>query len=359
LPAECVVPCGIPVCGGFSSVSPDEAPALRERFGLERDGPLVLAVSHGLGPELLAGALLQLSLCAERAAPGSSRPGGRCGETGFLFDVARDDEGAELLRRRAGLYGVRAQMFGKVDEAAQLWGACSLVVARPHVYVEQRALALRLPLIALEPGEGAELEAARVWAGRQIGRCATRVSTLAAELELALAPGWLAAARQRIGEVSRRSAATDVARLVAQVRADAERVLAEARARAPQPSVAATPEPARRGPLEAIGEAESHRGTPAELDAATEEAQRLVTEHQLEVARWSRRAELAAERGEQELEAVARRRLEQQQRAMHAALAELARLAELRRGRDTRAVEQDFRKLELDEALAALKRKLE
>jgi UDP-N-acetylglucosamine:LPS N-acetylglucosamine transferase len=349
LPEECLVPCGIPVCGGFS-VAPDEKEELRRRFGLPLDRPVVLVVTDGLRSDELTGALFQLSMVSERAS--------------LLFDVARDDEGGEVLRRRASLYGVQAQMFGKVEEAGHLWAASDLVVARPHSYIEQRALALRLPLVCL-PGDDDERETAQIWLRRRVGRAVEQLATLAAEVEMQMAPAALLAARQTIGEISRRSATTELARLVAQVRADAEHVLAEARRRSkPVPAPAAEP-PARRGPLEAIGASpsESQPTKLEDLHAAEAEVGRQVLEHQQEAERWHRRSQLAADRGEEELRVEAERTVQRHQEAMHHALAELARLAERRQGLHTAGssprTDRAFRKLEVEEALAALKREMD
>jgi hypothetical protein len=323
---------------------------LRTHFGFSASVPVVLTVCDGLEPEVLSGALFQLGMIGERAT--------------LLFDVARHETAADLLRRRAGLYGVRAQIFGKVNDAPQLWAASTIVVARPHDYVEQRALALRLPLCALAFGRE-EQETGRIWVERGIGRVATSVATLGAELELLLEPAGLARAQQKIGAISKRSAALEIARLVAQVRADSERVLGEVRVRE-TPSTPEAEAPSRSGPLEAIGlesEPPPLRESQSELEAAEAEANGLVREHHEQADRWQARVELARQKGEPELGAEAERRAERHRSAMHRALAELARIADRRRAlgvppaADGR-VERSFRELEVEEALAALKRKL-
>jgi hypothetical protein len=350
LPAEILVPCGIPVCGGFSSVPPEEREAHRRRFGLPTDRPVVLCVTHGLGEETLTGALFQLSMIGERAT--------------LLFDVARDEDGAELLRRRAGLYDLAAHMFGKVEEGALLWGASDVVLARPHLYVEARALALRLPLVTLLPDEDEERATAAAWSARGIGRTVESLSTLAAELELQLAPAAVASARQAMTEVSRRSAAAEVARFIAQVRAQSEQILNESRQRvtAPPPEPAPAAEPGTKGPLEPIGVSRAG-GAPveslADLEAAEAEANRQVTEHQQEMERWSKRAALAEAKGDRELQTFAKKEVERQQEAMHRALAELGKVGERRGKLEATKVDKAFRKLELDEALADLKKKME
>jgi hypothetical protein len=355
LPAECLVPCGVPVCGGFSSVPPDDKPPLRRAFDLPEEGHVVLVVTDGLEPDVLTGALFQLSLVAERAT--------------IMFDVAADDDAADLLRRRAGLYGVEARMFGKVEEAGQLWAAADVVVARPQIYIEQRAIALRLPYVHVLPADELERETARVYVDRGIGRVVEHISTLAAEIDMQLEPPALAEARQRMGEVSRRTAAVDVARLIAQVTAQAEQILAEDRRPSPSPTTEPTPdksaEPApRKGPLETIGAPAKDLREPAELlvdiEAAEAEANRQVNEHQTQVDLWNRRVALASEKGAADLEREARRIADKHLSAMHHALAELGRLAERRKKVERRrGVERDFQRLEVEDALAALKKKLE
>jgi hypothetical protein len=352
LPAEAVVPCGVPVCGGFA-IPTDDRTSYRAHFGLPRERPVVLTVCHGLELDALSSALFQLGLIGERAT--------------LLFDVARHDAAADHLRRRAALYGVQAQMFGKVEDAGSLWAASSIVVARPHLYVEQRALAQRTPVCFVALEREAERETAREWVARGIGRSAPSLATLGAELELLLEERALTAAEQRLGGISGRNAASEIARLVAQVRASADHVLAEVRERKPAPE-ASTP---TAGPLEAIGVEAAPRASSslAELEAEEAEASALVREHQTEADRWQARVTLAAERGEQELSAEAARRAERHRAAMHRALAELARIAERRKSlrvelaQEPRAadprVERSFRELEVDAALAALKRKLQ
>lgn len=365
LPAECLVPCGIPVCGGFSAVNPDEKAELRERYDLPVDRPLVLVVTHEVEHDQLTGALFQLSMVGDRAT--------------LLFDVARDDEGAELLRRRSKLYGIQARMFGKVEQAPELWAAADVVVSRPHKYVEQRALALRLPMVHLLPDTEAQRETSRIYADRGIGRAVSNMATLAAELEMQISPTTLSSSRQTMGEISKRSAAKEVARLVAQVAAQAEQILKEQYHRksrpAPSPASASAsaeaPPAGKQGPLEFIGvDPDSEAGrewekeTLEDLAVVELETSRQVAEHQEEANRWRKRAALAAKRGEPDLKRAAEDLVERHQEAMHRALADLAHLADRRKelqgeARQGRKIERSFRKMEVEDALAALKKKIE
>ncbi len=94
------------------------------------------------------------------------------------------------------------------------------------------------------------------------------------------------------------------------------------------------------------------------------ETNRQVSEHQQEADRWRRRAVLAAERGEPELKRAAEDLVERHVEAMHRALADLAHVAERRKelqgeARQGRKIERSFRKMEVEDALAALKKKIE
>ena len=360
LPAECLVPCGMTVCGGFSSIQPDDKEPLRKSFNLPPGRPVVLVVTDGMSSDQLTGALLQLGMVAEKAT--------------VMFDVARDDEAADLLRRRASLYGIKARMFGKVEEAGQLWAASDVVVARPLVYVEQRVIPNRLPLICFHPQGEAEEQAARCYRDQGVGAMVTHPATLAAEVEMQLQADALEESRGRMRQMSRVKAVDDVARLVAQVRANAEQILGETRTSPEEerPGEAAEAAPKKpQGPLEIIGEEPDDEdehgaaglGTLADLEAAEAEAGRQVVRHQDEANRWSQRAELARGSGDDELVTMAARMYDKHQQAMHHALAELARLAERRKGLKEKAtkdgkLEQTFRKMEVDDALADLKKKM-
>jgi hypothetical protein len=362
LPAECLVPAGVPVCGGFSTPA-DEWEDYRRHFGLALDKPVVLVVTDGLEDDL-TGALFQLSMLGDKAT--------------LLFDVDKDDKSADLLRRRAALYEVAARMFGKVDEAGQLWAASSVVVGRPHLYIEQRVVNLRLPFVCLLPRGKAESEVADVYASRGIGRRVDNMATLAAELDLLLQPEAMDEARQGLLGISRGKAVKAVARLVAQVGAEAEAVLEESRKRAEaaerRPEWPAEDEqPKKKGPLEFIGvqtpgagsvdEPAQASASLADIQAAEAEAGNQVLEHQAEVERWEHRVELAKEKGDEQLLRTASAMVTRQREAMHRALAELARLAEQRQSKEDpekrkRKLEKSFKQLEVDDALADLKKKL-
>jgi hypothetical protein len=81
------------------------------------------------------------------------------------------------------------------------------------------------------------------------------------------------------------------------------------------------------------------------------------------VERWSHRAELARSKGDLELQREAETQQVRARESMHKALAELARLAEKRKEVEAKAdqgrLERTFRKMEVEDALAELKRKID
>jgi hypothetical protein len=330
-------------------------------------------VADGLTEGQLIDCLFQLSLIGKKAT--------------LLFDVAHDREAADVLRRKASLFAIEAQMFGKVEQAAELWAASDIVVARGHSYVEARALALRLPLIHLLPKTDAAQHTARIYAERGIGLVVDHLATLAAQIDLQLMPHALEQSRKILGQLTKRTAASDVARLVAQVAAQAEQILkerAQGRDREASPAAFApsslpqedAAQPARpKGPLEAIGgpalnledpQAAVHLEAAALEDwlAAELSANQQVQEQHKEVERWERMAQLATEKGDVALSAEASRRADTHRQAMHRALAELARLADRRQALDPpnddqgERIERTFRQMEVEDALAELKRRL-
>ncbi len=331
--------------------------ALRRRYGLEEDASVVLFAASGLSE--LTTVLFQTTLLSQ--------------PTTLLFDVEGDDDSAALLRRRAKGFGVHAQLFGKVEQAAELWACADVIVARPSARIERRALVLRAPLVAV-PDDDEELAVAEAFKERGIGRPVANLTTLAAEIDAQLAE--LDAARERLSRIPR-GELPQVVRAIRRAIEDREALLRKRVTARSAPTlevqgpVAATvgdeasAEPS--SPLEAIGPDEGEAGSERreeELLAAEGEVNQRVTERQREVARWERRLELARERGDGALVREAEKQLDLQRSAMHAALAELARLDEQRRGRPARGSRRDarvaasFKRIEVESALEQLKRRL-
>src|SRR5207344_2093152 len=107
---------------------------LRARFKLPRPGgreppgpggreppsKVALVEVAGLGPELTGQLALQLSLLDGNDA------------ITWLFDAASDVEVAAVLRRQVPSLGLRAKLFGATGDAALLWRAADIVIARPR-----------------------------------------------------------------------------------------------------------------------------------------------------------------------------------------------------------------------------------
>jgi len=91
----------------------------------------------GLGAEHTGQLALQLSLLE----------GGE--QMTFLFDAGTDVESAAVLRRQVPTLGLRGKLFGATADAALLWRAADVIVARPRPDVLARVLLVGGKLVAL------------------------------------------------------------------------------------------------------------------------------------------------------------------------------------------------------------------
>jgi len=119
----------------FADAGRDDRAALRARFKLS--GKVALVEVAGLGAELTGQLALQLSLLDEGDA------------ITWLFDAAADLEVATVLRRQVPALGLRAKLFGATGDAALLWRAADIVIARPRPEVIARVLLIGGKLVAL------------------------------------------------------------------------------------------------------------------------------------------------------------------------------------------------------------------
>jgi hypothetical protein len=137
----------------FAEAGAQDRAALRARFKL---GPkptdrVALVEVAGMGAELTGQLALQLSLL----------DGGD--QITFLFDAGGDVEAAAVLRRQVPTLGLRAKLFGATADAALLWRAADVIVARPRPEVASRAMLVGGKLVALIDDlvpDGAKLAAA-------------------------------------------------------------------------------------------------------------------------------------------------------------------------------------------------------
>ncbi len=156
----------------FAEAGAQDRAALRARFKLA--GKLALVEVAGLGAEATGSLALQLSLL----------DGGE--SITFLFDAAGDPDAAAVLRRQVPALGLKAKLFGATADAALLWRAADLIVARPRPETLARVLLVGGKLVALvdDTLEGAARNAAALEA-RKRAIAAKGLLLLASALESA------------------------------------------------------------------------------------------------------------------------------------------------------------------------------
>jgi hypothetical protein len=358
---ERVVVTGVPVAPEIGAAALEERAALRARFGFSAARRLVLLDARFLDHAELTAALLQVGLVASR--------------TDVLFDAGDDAATAALLRAAAPVHALKARMFGDVPEAPLYWRAADLSVIGPAREPLARALALGVVPVMLV----SEADVDAVAVGRAVeargGLTAPGVHRLGATLELGLSEERLARARAALGPRIHPDAAGAVASLALRLAAERPAPVA--------PTVTRPNSVAAAGGLEEIGlgasagrppTAEEARARLAALEVAIGQAQRRLEESQREMERWVKRARLSASRGEAILDEAARSEADSHRRGADLARAELGRLSDekvglaaITSGRQARAAgevpeaadrEADYRRMEIEDELAALKNKL-
>lgn len=119
----------------FAEAGTQDRIALRTRFKLT--GKVALVDVAGLGAEQTGSLALQLSLLDGHDA------------IQYLFDAGSDAEVAAVLRRSVPSLGLRGKLFGATADAALLWRAADVIVARPKPEVIARVLLVGGKLVAL------------------------------------------------------------------------------------------------------------------------------------------------------------------------------------------------------------------
>ena len=119
----------------FAEAGAHDRAALRSRFKLQ--GRVALVEVAGLGAEHTGQLALQLSLLE----------GGEA--ITFLFDAGTDADAAAVLRRQVPALGLRGKLFGATADAALLWRAADVIVARPRPEVVARVLLVGGKLVAI------------------------------------------------------------------------------------------------------------------------------------------------------------------------------------------------------------------
>ena len=133
----------------FAEAGAQDRTAIRTRFKL--GGKLALVEVAGLGAEVTGQLALQLSLLDANES------------ITFLFDAAGDADAAAVLRRQVPTLGLKAKLFGVTSDAALLWRAADVIVARPRPVVISRVMLVGGKLVALiddQVAGGAKLAAA-------------------------------------------------------------------------------------------------------------------------------------------------------------------------------------------------------
>ena len=318
---------------GFADAGQADRAALRARFKLS--GKVALVEVSGLGPELTGQLALQLSLLEGGDA------------VTWLFDAAGDVESAAVLRRQVPTLGLRGKLFGATADAALLWRAADIIVARPRPDVVSRVLLLGAKLVALVDDNIAG--AARAAAALEARRRAVTAKGLLL-LGSALDSAFGGTAHPPTGD-----GGDNIADIVAAVAGDKRGIIDERRvaahavtrdrvraASAAASAAAATT--AMPGELEDLGAAPTDAPPPpdaAELSRLRTEVQRRVVELTRSMAtardlatKLTDEAKAAAAPGTPEaadLAAQLDRRADAERAKMHALLAELATLdSELR-----------------------------
>jgi processive 1,2-diacylglycerol beta-glucosyltransferase len=377
---ELVYPSGIPLSEAFGR-SLDVA-ALKAKFGLDPDPAkkVILVLAKGWEVELADRLLFQLSLLR---APHQ-----------ILLSSGGNEDLAERLRRFASIYGVRAKLFGAVENLHEFMAVSDLVVTKGGGLTAAECLASGLPMVLLDPAPGDEERTSRFLTEAGVARRAPGVLSLGAEIDFLLNDATAyARMKQAVATLAKPQAARDVGRaiyLAAQNRAailkrERERALATEKG-----AGAATPSggPGGKPVIEEIGQ-EKPADLPPTLsrEAAREiltgwilnekDARRRYEEALAEAERWQRRAEIAVRRNEDALAKEALARAEKARREVFSLEAELRRIAAEKAKVTGRVaggapptptlgtldlagaeMESRFRNLELDDELERLKRRL-
>ena len=314
---------------GFADAGREDRAALRARFKLS--GKVALVEVAGLGAELTGQLALQLSLLDGDAIT-------------WLFDADGDLESATVLRRQVPSLGLRAKLFGTTADAALLWRAADIIVARPRSEVISRVLLIGGKLVALvDDNIAGSARAAAALEVRKRAVAAKGLLLLASALDAAFggAPGQPSSdGGDNIADIvalvaGDKRGVIDERRLAAHA-ATRDRVRAASAAASAAAQAAAMP-----GDLEDLGGEPAEPATPpdaAELSRLRAEVQRRVVELTRSMAaardtasKATADAAAARARNAEDEAAQLERRADTERARMHALLAELATLdAELK-----------------------------
>lgn len=175
---------------------PVDRGALRLELVGDHHGPLVLVSAAAIAEHGAQAVMVQLALVEDGA--------------GFLFDVGRDAEAADTIRRLAPLYDLGAWIFAEEPGCERYWQLADVVIGRARGYEVNRALAVGAPLVLLPPGRSDAL-AARTLEALGVGSDAEVLATLAVAVDRALREDALEDARHEIAALDMAGAASRIA----------------------------------------------------------------------------------------------------------------------------------------------------
>ncbi|HEY4243089.1 MAG TPA: hypothetical protein VGM88_24925 [Kofleriaceae bacterium] len=314
----------------FAEAASQDRAALRTRFKLA--GKVALVEVAGLGAEATGALAMQLSLL----------DGGD--SITWLFDAGNDADAAAVLRRQVPALGLKAKLFGATPDAALLWRAADILIARPRAEVIGRTLLVSGRLVALIddtlPG-GAR--AAAALEARKRGIAAKGLLLLSSALDAAFGTSLALPAPLPPGD-----GADAIADIIAAIAADKRGIIDERRAAAQAATrdrvraasaaaSAAAATGAAAGDLEDLGGASpfADADIPDAADVATLRAEvqaslatltKSMSAARDAAARLDAEAKSARGRGDLDGAAVIELRADAERARMHSLLAEMATL---------------------------------
>lgn len=393
---ELVYPCGIPVEDAFTSAHAEsrDRDALRVKYGVDPTRRTLLVIGQGLDPDVADRMLFQLSLLKT--------------PTQFLLTTGNNTELSERFRRYAAIYGVRAKLFGQVEFLPELVAIADLAITHGGGLTAAECLASGVPLVILEPVPGQETRNTRFLVSSGAARQAAGVLSLGAEVDFALGDAEVFPRMRRAAqELGKPSAARDAGRAIYLAAQNAPQILERERERAKRKTegvgqtgvgqTGPTQAAGARPLFEEIGGEQATASVPTNVSRGAakdllvgwimneKDARRRYEEVMSDAERWQRRAELAVREGQDDLAKAALKRSEETRREAIGLEQELRRIAAEKAkitqraqgsagaaggatgvgsttsGAEVRSPEMEsrFRKMELDDELRRLKRKLD
>ena len=196
LKTETVAVTGIPISARFSAAL--DAPAIRKRFGLRADLPVLLVLGGGFGMGPVAEILTELNKVAIPMQ--------------IVVVCGRNEE----LRREAAVMDMRhpARVFGFVSNMHELMAVAHLVITKPGGLTTSEALALGKPIFVLNPIPGQEAANSDFLLENGAAAKANRVEDLPFRLEKLMGGSRLNEMAENARRLGRPRAAEDICREV-------------------------------------------------------------------------------------------------------------------------------------------------